>query len=64
MASNSYLKELIYTSDFPGRAIPVIYLADGKPGFSINQWIYWLVGGGIILPMGYCGLKGTGISCV
>ena len=47
MASNSYLKELIYTSDFPGRAIPVIYLADGKPGFSINQWIYWLVGGGI-----------------
>ena len=47
MASNSYLKELIYTSDFPGRAIPVIYLADGKSGFSINQWIYWLVGGGI-----------------
>jgi hypothetical protein len=38
-----YLVEWIYTVDFPGRPVPVVYLADGAPGFSINQWIYWLI---------------------
>ena len=30
-------------TDFEGRAFPMIYLANGEPGYIINQWIYWLM---------------------
>lgn len=42
-----YLIEWAYTEDFPGRPVPIVYLADGKPGYVINQWVYWLVEEGI-----------------
>jgi len=33
----------IWTEDFPGRSVPIVLLKNGKPGFVINQWIYWLL---------------------
>lgn len=38
-----YQIEYIYTKDFPGRAVPLVILSNGKPGYVINQWIYWLI---------------------
>ena len=38
-----YQTENIYSSDFPGKAFPLVVLANGKPGFTINQWIYYLM---------------------
>jgi integrase len=43
IANCSYQIEWIYTEEFPGRAIPLVILADGRPGYVINQWIYWLL---------------------
>ena len=31
----------------PGRPIPLVVLANGQPGYTINQWIYWLLEEGI-----------------
>jgi len=44
---NTYQIEWIYTVDFPNRVIPLVILQDGHPGYTINQWIYWLVEEGI-----------------
>jgi len=43
ITNTSHQIEWIYTIDFPGRATPIVILADGNPGFGINQWIYWLL---------------------
>ena len=33
----------VYTQDFPDRSVPLVILKNGKPGYVINQWIYWLI---------------------
>lgn len=43
ITNSAYQIEWIYTSDFPGRPVPLIVLANGKPGYAINQWVYWLL---------------------
>jgi hypothetical protein len=43
MAPCAYQIEWIYTADFPGRPVPLVVLADGRPGYTVNQWIYWLL---------------------
>ena len=32
-----------YSKEFPGREIPLVLLADGRPGYVINQWIAYLL---------------------
>jgi integrase len=39
--------EWIYTIEFPGRPVPLVILQDGKPGYVINQWVYWLLEEGV-----------------
>lgn len=45
----SYYHHVVWQffADFLGRLIPIVLLADGKPGFIVNQWIYYLVEEGI-----------------
>jgi integrase len=33
----------VYSVEFPGREIPLVLLADGRPGYVINQWICYLL---------------------
>lgn len=33
----------IHAQEFPGREIPMVLLADGRPGYVINQWIFYLL---------------------
>lgn len=35
--------EWIYTIEFPGKPVPLVILQNGKPGYAINLWIYWLL---------------------
>ena len=42
-----HLIEWIYTSDFPSRAVPLVILNEGKPGYVINQWVYYELQNGI-----------------
>jgi integrase len=37
-----YQKIYLRTVEFGSRHLPVIFLADGKAGYIINQYIYWL----------------------
>lgn len=30
----------VNTVEFPGRAVPLVLLGNGKPGYRINQWIF------------------------
>lgn len=43
LRNTAYQIEWIYSLEFPGRPVPLIILSDGKPGYAINQWIYWLL---------------------
>jgi len=43
IANTAWQIEWIYCKDFPGRPFPLVILQDGKPGFIINKWIYWLI---------------------
>jgi len=43
VANTAWQIEWIYCLDFPGRAFPLVILNDGKPGYVINKWIYWLI---------------------
>ncbi|MBT7411125.1 MAG: hypothetical protein HN826_15610 [Methylococcales bacterium] len=45
--NSTWQVEWIYTTDFPGRHVPLVIVKNGKPGFVINQWIYWLLEEGI-----------------
>lgn len=46
-AQSFYRVHWIYTKDFPGRQVPLVFLSNGKPGFAINQWIYSLLHEGV-----------------
>lgn len=41
--SHNYHIIWVYTKEFPGREIPLVLLADGRPGYIINQWIVYLL---------------------
>lgn len=45
--SSAYQVEWVYSTDFPRRPVPLVVLANGKPGYVINQWVYWLLQEGI-----------------
>ncbi len=47
IGNSSYQIEWVYTIEFPGRPVPLVVLANGQPGYTINQWIYWLLEEGI-----------------
>lgn len=36
-------KVWVFTTSFPGRAVPLIYLQDGRPCYTLNQYIYYLI---------------------
>ncbi len=41
--SRNYIVIWVYCKGFPGREIPLVLLADGRPGYVINQWIFYLL---------------------
>jgi integrase len=41
--SRNYQVIWVYCKDFPEREIPLVVLADGRPGYVINQWIFYLL---------------------
>ncbi|MFI3014185.1 tyrosine-type recombinase/integrase [Klebsiella aerogenes] len=43
IGNSAWQIEWIYTLEFPNRPVPLIILQDGKPGYIINKWIYWLL---------------------
>jgi len=44
MVKSSYYQVVwMYANAFPGREIPLVLLGDAKPGYVINQWIFYLL---------------------
>ncbi len=41
--SRHYQIVWIYCKEFPNREVPLVLLADGRPGYAINQWIIYLL---------------------
>ena len=41
--SSFYQIVWVYTEEFPGREVPLVLLADGQPGYVVNQWIFYLL---------------------
>ena len=44
MIKSSYYQTVwVYANAFPGREIPLVLLGNAKPGYVINQWIFYLL---------------------